>query len=104
MNLKDLNKFKSKTVEATAKKKPSSVAKDTKYFIVVKGTKTLQVYNGTFLPYDKAVAILDVLKKESIEAYLYPFTNVEDHIFKYEELVNSLENEISNLTRKCASK
>ena len=104
MNLKDLNKFKSKSSEAVTKKKSSSVAKETKYFIVVKGTKTLQVYNGTFLPYDKAVAILNVLKKESIEAYLYPFTNIEDHIAKYEELVNSLENEISNLTTKCVSK
>ena len=100
----NLSNFKVPSKIPKVQKETPKVSRHTKttkekYFIVVQGTKTLQIYNGTFLPYDKAVVILKMLHDGGVEAHLYPFTDIERHIEEYEAALTRLEHiqdEISN--------
>lgn len=80
-----------KTQKETPKVSRHTKTTKEKYFIAVEGTKTLQIYNGTFLPYDKAVVILKMLQDGGINAHLYPFTDIERHIEEYEAALTRLE-------------
>ena len=95
-NSTNLSNFKVPLKAPKVEKEAPKVSRHTKttkekYFIAVEGTRTLQVYNGTFLPYDRAVTILNMLKEAGVNAHLYPFTDIEKHIEEYEAALTRLE-------------
>lgn len=98
MNLNQFKVEKSSTSKSIKQSTRSGIKKE-KFFIAVMGTKTLQIYNNTFISYEKGVEVLDMLHKEGIDAHLFPFSNIEEYIKKYEDLINTLENEISKTAR-----